>query len=84
MICWFKQTRWTLVGIVLAGLSTDAGALDPNRLPSQYVRAQWTSESGFPGGAVAVVQAGPVGRTGKSGVLPTVAEARAGILPWRY
>jgi PAS domain S-box-containing protein len=37
---------------VLAGLVTDARALDPNRLPSQYVRGQWTTETGFPGGAV--------------------------------
>jgi signal transduction histidine kinase/ligand-binding sensor domain-containing protein len=40
------------VGIVLAGLVTDARALDPNRLPSQYVREQWTTEDRFPGGAV--------------------------------
>jgi len=37
---------------VLAGLVTDARALDPNRLPPQYVRGQWTTETGFPGGAV--------------------------------
>jgi ligand-binding sensor domain-containing protein len=52
VICWLKQTRWALIGIVLAGLVTDARALDPNRLPSQYVRGQWTTETGFPGGAV--------------------------------
>ena len=52
MICWLKQTRWTVIGIVLAGMVTDARALDPNRLPSQYVREQWTTESRFPGGAV--------------------------------
>ena len=52
MICRLKQTRWTLIGIVLAGLVTDARALDPNRLPSQYVRGQWTTETGFPGGPV--------------------------------
>jgi PAS domain S-box-containing protein len=51
MICWLKQTRWTLIGMVLAGLVTDAWTLDPNRLPSQYVREQWT-ETRFPGGAV--------------------------------
>src|SRR6266446_2292140 len=27
-------------------------ALDPNRLPSQYVREQWTTETRFPGGGV--------------------------------
>ncbi len=52
MICWLKQTRWALIGIVLAGLVTDARALDPNRLPSQYVREQWTTEPRFPGGVV--------------------------------
>jgi PAS domain S-box-containing protein len=49
---WLNQTRWTLIGIVLAGLVTYARALDPNRLPSQYVREQWTTETRFPGGAV--------------------------------
>ena len=52
MICFSKQTRWVLIGIGLAGLVTDARALDPSRLPSQYVREQWTTESRFPGGAV--------------------------------
>jgi ligand-binding sensor domain-containing protein len=52
VICWLKQTRWTLIGIALAGLITDARALDPSRLPSQYVREQWTTETRFPGGAV--------------------------------
>ncbi|WP_433968496.1 two-component regulator propeller domain-containing protein [Tunturiibacter gelidiferens] len=37
---------------MLAGPVTDARALDPNRLPSQYVREQWTIETRFPGGAV--------------------------------
>jgi len=37
---------------VLAGLITDARALDPNRLPSQYVGEQWTTETRFPGGVV--------------------------------
>ena len=52
MNCCLKQTRRTLIGIVLAGLVTDARALDPNRLPSQYVREQWATETRFPGGAV--------------------------------
>ena len=52
MICWLKQTQWPLIGIVLVGLVADARALDPNRLPSQYVREQWTTETRFPGGAV--------------------------------
>jgi signal transduction histidine kinase/ligand-binding sensor domain-containing protein len=52
VICWLKQTRWIYIAIVLAGPVTDARALDPNRLPSQYVREQWTTDIGFPGGAV--------------------------------
>jgi len=52
VICRLKQTRWTLIGLVLAGLVTDARALDPNRMLSQYVREQWTTEARFPGGAV--------------------------------
>ena len=52
MICWLKQTRWILIRIVLAGLVTDARALDPNRLPSQYARELWTTEPRFPGGVV--------------------------------
>src|SRR5438477_7436444 len=35
-----------------SGPCHDARALDPNRLPSQYVREQWTTETRFPGGAV--------------------------------
>ena len=52
MICWLKQSQWALVGIALAAFVTDALALDPNRLPSQYVREQWTIGTRFPGGAV--------------------------------
>jgi signal transduction histidine kinase/ligand-binding sensor domain-containing protein len=52
VIFWLKQTRSIHIGIVLAGLVTDARALDPNRLPAQYVREQWTSETRFPGGVV--------------------------------
>src|SRR4051812_31606080 len=52
MIYWLTLARWTLIGMLLAGLVTDARASDPNRLPPQYVREQWTTESRFPGGAV--------------------------------
>jgi ligand-binding sensor domain-containing protein/signal transduction histidine kinase len=52
VICRLKQTRWTAIGIVLAGLVADARALDPDRLPSHYVREQWTTETKFPGGVV--------------------------------
>ena len=37
---------------MLACLVADARALDPNRLLSQYIREQWSTETGFPGGAV--------------------------------
>ena len=47
-----QKTRWTVVGIALAGLAGNSHALDPNRLPSQYIREQWTAEPRFPGGAV--------------------------------
>jgi PAS domain S-box-containing protein len=52
MICWLMRTRWTLIGCMLASLLTDARALGPNHLPSQYVRERWTTDTGFPGGAV--------------------------------
>jgi ligand-binding sensor domain-containing protein/signal transduction histidine kinase len=52
VICRLKQIRWIFSGIVLVGLVIEARALDPNRLPSQYVREQWTAETRFPGGAV--------------------------------
>jgi len=52
VICCLKRTRWIPVGIVLAVLVTHARAIDPDRLPSQYVREQWTTETRFPGGAV--------------------------------
>jgi signal transduction histidine kinase/ligand-binding sensor domain-containing protein len=47
-----KHTRWILLGIVLAGPVPEARALDPGRLPSQYVREQWTTNTRFPAGAV--------------------------------
>jgi len=52
VICWLKPIRSILVGIALLFLSSDAPALDPNRLPSQYVREEWTAGNRFPGGAV--------------------------------
>jgi signal transduction histidine kinase/ligand-binding sensor domain-containing protein len=52
VICGLMQTRCALIGIALTGLVTNARALDPNRLPSQYVREQWTTEPRFPGGVV--------------------------------
>ena len=52
MIFTLKPIRWILFGIVLLCLVHEAGGLDPNRLPSQYVREQWGTGSRFPGGAV--------------------------------
>jgi PAS domain S-box-containing protein len=52
VICSSKPIRSILVGITLLFLSSDAPALDPNRLPSQYVREEWTAGNRFTGGAV--------------------------------
>jgi signal transduction histidine kinase/ligand-binding sensor domain-containing protein len=55
VICWSTQIRCALIGIALVGLVIDARALDPNRLPSQYIHEQWTTETRFPGGAVTAI-----------------------------
>jgi signal transduction histidine kinase/ligand-binding sensor domain-containing protein len=52
VICSLRPLRCLTVAIALACFSADLGALDPNRLPSQYVRQQWIAGSTFPGGAV--------------------------------
>jgi PAS domain S-box-containing protein len=52
VIFWSKPIRWILFGIVLLCLVHEARGLDPSRLPSQYVREEWITTSGFPGGAV--------------------------------
>ena len=52
MICSLPPIRSILIGIALVCHFSDARALDPNRLPSQYVREQWSTGSEFPGGAV--------------------------------
>jgi len=52
VIFWLKPIRWILFGIVLLCLVHEARGLDPNRLPSQYVREEWLRASKFPGGAV--------------------------------
>ena len=52
MIFWLKTIRWVLFGTVLLCLVHEARGLDPNRLPSQYVREGWIRTSRFPGGAV--------------------------------
>jgi len=52
VIFWLKPIRWILFVIVLLCLVHEARGLDPNRLPSQYVREEWITASRFPGGAV--------------------------------
>ncbi len=44
--------RWVILCIALACISVNARALDPDRVPSQYVRQQWVVGSTFPGGAI--------------------------------
>lgn len=48
---------WVCSCCLMSGLGAscilpDASALDPDRMPSQYVREQWNVETGFSGGAV--------------------------------
>jgi PAS domain S-box-containing protein len=52
VIFWLKPIQWILFGIVLLCLVQEARGLDPNRLPSQYVREEWIRANRFPGGAV--------------------------------
>ena len=52
MMCLQQPIRCLLLGIALVCIAAPARALDPNRLPSQYVRRQWIVGSTFPGGAV--------------------------------
>ena len=58
---WSKPIRWILFGIVLLCLVHEARGLDPNRLPSQYVREEWIRGSRFPGGAVNTIGQTPDG-----------------------
>jgi len=50
--CWLSKLDGLLLEIVLAGLVTDARALDPTVCPSQYVRNNGRPKPDFPGGAV--------------------------------
>jgi signal transduction histidine kinase/ligand-binding sensor domain-containing protein len=57
VISWWKPIRGILIVLALVFTFRGAHALDPSRLPSQYVRELWTTGSRFPGGAVnAIVQ----------------------------
>jgi signal transduction histidine kinase len=49
-----RRPTWLLAAAAAICLApaTDALALDPERAPSQYIRTEWGSERGFPGGPV--------------------------------
>jgi len=54
-----KLCRWVLAPLALVWFSSTASALDPNRVMSQYVREQWTTDRGIPRGHVlAIAQTG--------------------------
>lgn len=47
-----RKGSWTVSGLVLLCLAHSALAIDPGRELSQYIRDQWGSSKGFPGGQV--------------------------------
>jgi ligand-binding sensor domain-containing protein/signal transduction histidine kinase len=49
---WFRLLNLAVAMSLLGGLIHPARALDPDRSMSQYMREQWGSEKGFPGGSV--------------------------------
>ena len=53
--------RRFILGIAFACITTIAGALDPDRMPSQYVHQQWIVGSSFPGGAINAIAQTPDG-----------------------
>ncbi|HEX6730137.1 MAG TPA: two-component regulator propeller domain-containing protein, partial [Pyrinomonadaceae bacterium] len=48
----YKRLSWLLASLVLLCLAHTASAIDPSRELSQYIRDQWGSAKGFPGGQV--------------------------------
>src|SRR4029077_2818754 len=50
-----------VIGLILVGLASQARALDPYRLTSQYMRERWGSETGFTGGLVTAIAQTPDG-----------------------
>lgn len=48
----FRRSSWIVAAISLACLTPTVYAIDPSREPSQYIREQWGSEQGYPGGPV--------------------------------
>lgn len=55
MKCALHQFRLFLAGLAALFFVSHASGLDPNRMTSQYVREQWSSERGFPGGRVRTI-----------------------------
>jgi ligand-binding sensor domain-containing protein/signal transduction histidine kinase len=53
--CTLHQMRRFLAGLAVLFFCHQALALDPNRMTSQYVREEWSSERGFPGGRVRTI-----------------------------
>ena len=54
-----RRLRWLVASLVLLCLAHTARAIDPSRELSQYIRDQWGSAKGFPGGQVyAITQTG--------------------------
>src|SRR6516225_1342443 len=51
--------RWLvhrfLIGVALVCSAAPANAIDPDRAISQYIRDQWGSDKGFPGGSVSAI-----------------------------
>jgi ligand-binding sensor domain-containing protein/signal transduction histidine kinase len=50
--CVLNQLGRLLAGVAVVCLFKDARALDPNRMPSQYIREEWVTEGNSPGGRV--------------------------------
>jgi len=57
----FYPRQWLLAALAAIGFLDPAHALDPNRLTSQYLREQWNTEKGLPGGPVHAIAQTPDG-----------------------
>ena len=53
--------RWLLAVLAATCFLDHVHALDPNRMTSQYLREQWNTERGLPGGPVHAVAQTPDG-----------------------
>ena len=56
-----RERFWLLASLVLLCLGHTAAAIDPRRELSQYIRDQWGSSKGFPGGQVFAITQTPDG-----------------------